>query len=140
MARVVVLDAGVFIALLDGNDAHHDWAVDFFIHSTGSELVASALTLAEILVHPAKNGTADRFADRLSGLHLRVVSIDGADSSALAKLRAESGLRMPDVVVLHTALTHAQALATTDEKLAGQAQTMGLEVYRPATHALGVSA
>lgn len=140
MARVVVLDAGVFIALVDSNDAHHDWAVDFFIHSTGSELVVSALTMAEIMVHPAKNGTADRFADRLSGLHLQVVSVAGADSSALVKLRAESGLRMPDAVVLCTALTHAQALATTDEKLAGQAQTMGLEVYRPATHALGVSA
>jgi len=140
MARVAALDAGAFIALVDSDDAHHDWALDFFIHSTGSELVASALTLAEIMVHPAKNGMAERFADRLSGLHLQVESIDGADSSALAKLRAESGLRMPDVVVLHTALTHAQALATTDESLARQAQTLGLEVYRPATHALGVSA
>jgi len=38
------------------------------------------------------------------------------------------------------ALTHAQALATTDESLARQAETRGLHVFRPVTNALGVSA
>ena len=140
MVGVIAVDAGALIALVDGSDSHHRWAVDFFIQSTGAELAVSALTMAEIMVHPAKKGTADQFAKRLAGLQMKVIPVDGEDSSALARLRAESRLRMPDAVVLHTALTLSQALATTDMDLAHQAEVRGLQVYHPVRDGSGVSA
>lgn len=132
MASVVVLDAGVLIALMNSKDAHHDWALGIFKQSLSSELFMSALTFAEVLVHPARNGQSDLFLKNIEKLGLKVVDVSKADAVELAEIRSQSKLRMPDAVVAHTAIKRSAALATTDGQLRRTAETMQLPVFYPA--------
>ena len=61
-------------------------------------------------------------------LEIQEIPIERGAAAALARLRAETGLRMPDCCVLHAALTAgAQALATRDSRLARAAATKGFQ-------------
>lgn len=128
MARVIVLDANVLIALLSSQDLHHAWARDFFVDSIEDRLVISSLTLAETLVHPARNGQADVMVKNISSLGIEVVQLDLAGSIQLAHLRSRTHLRMPDALVLHTAIEHNASVATVDSHLAHIAQSESLNV------------
>lgn len=131
MARVVVLDAGVLIGLLDGSDAHHEWATQLFIDTIDDSLHVSVLTLAEVLVHPARVGRAESVQRSLEGLHLTVHPIEADQALALASLRSHSNMRMPDVVVVHLAERAGGVVATTDRTLATGAASRGLSTLTP---------
>lgn len=128
MARVIVLDANVLIALLSSEDAHHEWALDLFVDYIEDKLVISSLTLAEVMVHPARNGHMDLMLRNISSLGIEVSQFDQAGSINLAYIRARTQLRMPDALVLHTAIEHNASLATLDAKLALTAQGESLNV------------
>lgn len=131
MAGIVVLDAGVLIALSSESNTHHEWAMGMFLHTLSQELSMSALTYAEVMVHPAKAGRAQELQQRLSGLQIQVRPFDQSDVAELATLRVESGLRMPDAVVLHESLTLGATLATTDKILNREARKRGVVVLAP---------
>lgn len=131
MAGIVVLDAGVLIALSSESDAHHEWAMGMFLHTLSQELSMPALTYAEVMVHPTKAGKADEFQQRLAGLHIQVRPCDQSDVADLATLRVDSGLRMPDAVVLHESLRLGATLATTDQALMRKAAQLGIEMLTP---------
>lgn len=131
MAGIVVLDAGALIALSSESDAHHEWAMGMFLHTLSQELSMPALTYAEVMVHPTKAGKADEFQQRLSGLQIQVRPFDQTDVADLATLRVESGLRMPDAVVLHESLRLGATLATTDKVLNREARKRGVVVLAP---------
>lgn len=131
MARVVVLDASVLIALHDFNDAHHAWALEMFFDTVDFQLAMSSLTFAEVLVHPIRAGKLDQFKSSISRLGLELRGICDTAGEDLALLRAETGLRMPDVAVLQLALSQDGALATTDTLLARKARGKGLPVFTP---------
>lgn len=128
----VVLDASVLIALVNGDDAHHDWAVSFLLEIVEEELCISALSLAEALVYPTKAGRAADFQRSISGLDLDVAPVSAEVAAELADIRVRSGLKLPDAAVLHLALSRNAALATTDARLAGQALQHGLTTYSAA--------
>lgn len=128
MARVIVLDANVLIALLTSNDAHHEWALDLFIDCVEDKLVISSLTLSEAMVHPARNGQMDVMLKNISSLGIEVSQLDQAGSINLAYIRARTQLRMPDALVLHTAIEHNASLATLDSRLALAAESESLNV------------
>lgn len=128
MAAVVVLDAGTLIALYDSRDTHHEWAVDLFLTTARFTLAISALTYAEVMVHPAREGRLDDFVTGVSGLQLDIHSVEAGDAEAIAQLRDTTGLTMPDVCVLHCAMTRSATLATTDRKLADIARRHSLTV------------
>jgi len=136
MAGIVVLDAGVIIALHNSRDVHHDWAVEFFHATLEVEWVIHALTLAEVFVHPTRARKAEEFERSITGLSLSVVSMKPGQARELADLRASSGLKMPDVVVLHAAVSAGGALATTDVLLAHEARSRGVEVHSSALASL----
>lgn len=127
----LVLDASFLIALFDGKDPHHDWAVDLLIHTTDHDLYISALTLAEALVHPTKNGTAEILTTGIETLGVSVVPVTEKDVIDIATTRATSGLRMPDAIVLHTALSQSASLATADNRLTESAVKMKTAVFCP---------
>jgi predicted nucleic acid-binding protein len=126
VADVTVVDASILIAHLDDTDPHSDAAST--ILADAEVLAASTLTLAEVFVGPARAG---RLADAISAVDqigIREVALGQSDAEALARLRAESGLRLPDCCVLHAcAVTGARAIATRDQRLAGVAAARGLE-------------
>ena len=126
MAGLTVLDASILLAHFDDTDLHADAAE--VILAEADELAASTITLAEVLVGTARVGRLDEQAQALSELAISEVPVGPGSAAQLARLRAETGLRMPDCCVLHAALTAgADALATRDEQLARAAAARGLE-------------
>lgn len=124
----VVLDAGVVIAQLDHGDALHQRAVSLLESLGRARLVASVLTVAECLVPPAKMGAAPRIERALASLGLEPVALEADDAAALATVRADTGLRMPDAAVVHAAEKLRAGIATSDRALARAARDRGLVV------------
>lgn len=123
----MVLDASVLIAHLDSTDLHHAEAERLLEESGGTPLGASAITLAETLVPPARNGRMKdaEFALRRLGVEELAIGADAAPR--LATLRAETGLKMPDCCVLLAALDREATLASFDSSLLTSAQELKLE-------------
>lgn len=123
---MIVLDASVMIALLNANDAHHVDAVAL-LSAHPNELVRTpTLTLAEALVRPAVRGRAESAAEQFR--RRGIAELPPSRPLDLAQLRAASGLRMPDVIVLQAAVDAAAPLATFDARLARTAREHGVPV------------
>ncbi|MGH2914981.1 MAG: type II toxin-antitoxin system VapC family toxin [Solirubrobacteraceae bacterium] len=126
MARLTVLDASIVLAHLDDTDPHTEAAET--ILAEADELAASTITLAEVLVGAARVGRLDEQLEALSVLKIREVPVERGAAAQLARLRAETGLRLPDCCVLYAAvMAGADALATRDERLSREAAARGLE-------------
>lgn len=130
MAGVIVLDASVVIAYLDANDAHHRRAVALMEQAADDELAMGSLTLAEVLVAPARAGQLDDVHASLAELGIIERPLPHGSAVHLATLRARTGLRMPDCCVLMTAKEASAALATFDDRLAREAAAVGIQVLR----------
>ena len=131
MAEVVVLDASALIALVSSSDPHHKWALEMFRDTASFDLQMTALSQAEAMVHPARNGKLEKFQKMLNALGLVVSPIEGLDASKLAILRATTTLKMPDACVLHQAMKVSGSIATTDNQLAQVAKSKGVGVFSP---------
>jgi predicted nucleic acid-binding protein len=114
VTQAAVVDASVLIAYLDPNDVHHADAVEALV--AVDQLTVHPLTLAEVLVHPTRQGVAATVLATLTAIGL-VVSPLPIDPLALARLRVKSGLKMPDCVVVATATAHGLMVLTFDERL-----------------------
>jgi predicted nucleic acid-binding protein len=131
MAGVVVLDASALIALFDSADPHHNWALKMFRDTVEFDLALSVVTHAEVLVHPLRAGRESDFERSLQGLGVELIPLSADSGVQLAQLRAQTSLRMPDVVVLHSALNAAGSIATTDRGLAAAARALSVGVFQP---------
>lgn len=124
---MIVLDASVLIGHLDAGDPHHAGAQDL-LEASGEEMLgASAITLAETLVSPARAG---RLADAEAALrHLGVSELSLGENAPgrLAQLRAEVGMKLPDCCVLLAAQEHAAPVASFDSDLLTAASKLGLK-------------
>jgi predicted nucleic acid-binding protein len=127
---VIVLDASVLIAHLDGRDALHEQATRLLGGLADEPFAAGVLTLAEVLVHPTRSGRQEVAERSLADLDLISIPV-GADAPArLARLRVETSLKMPACCVLLAAAdARARAIATFDERLAAQAAALDLRVW-----------
>ena len=128
MARLVVLDAGVVIALYNDLDPHHDWARGVFVQTIADRLVMPSLTYAEILVHPSRAGRREQCVQAIAGLSMTVEPVTAERAGRIAHARATTSLKMPDAVVLALATEFSGVLATTDDTLRRVARDQGLEV------------
>ena len=118
---LTVLDAGVVIAVLDSNDAHHGVARAALRDALdrGDRLTLPASAYAEVMVGPSRTGrdaaaTVDAFVDALPAV---VEPATRAIARSAAALRARHGrsLRLPDALVLATAdVLGADVVLTTD--------------------------
>lgn len=115
---MIVVDASVLIAWLDERDVHHEEAIDTL--ASVERFVVHPLTLAEVLVHPARSGRERDVLARLERIGM-VVSTLPLDPVALAGLRATTKLKMPDCVVLSCAQSHGLPVATFDAALSAAA-------------------
>ncbi|WP_217615672.1 PIN domain-containing protein [Cellulomonas sp. GbtcB1] len=122
---MIVLDAGVLIGFLEPADAHHERAVDLLAEAL-EPLVAHPLTLAEVLVGPARVHREREMHDDLRGLGVRTAALGDDEPVLLARLRADTRLEMPDVCVLATAVGLDLTLATFDARLATAARAYGV--------------
>jgi len=130
VAGVIVLDASVLIAYLDGEDSHHGAAETLLTRAIDDDLAANPLTLAEVLVVPAREGRMDLVLAALRDLEVEALPFPADTTVRLAQLRASSGLRMPDCCVLLAAEDAGARVASFDGRLAQAAQDRDLLVLR----------
>jgi len=123
---VIVLDASVLIAHLDGSDRHHAKARSLLEANSGEPLGASPITLAETLVSPARAGRLGDAEAALQRLGIQELPLGQGAPGQLAELRAEVGLKMPDCCVLLAAQDHEGIVASFDSDLLSAAGRLGL--------------
>jgi predicted nucleic acid-binding protein len=131
LAEIVVLDASALIALLSSDDPHHDWAVRMFLDTVAWQFQMTVLNQAEAMIHPTKAGKLKQFHAAVDRLRIEIVPVESSDGAQLAKIRADTNLRMPDVLVLHQALKVDGAIATTDKVLAEAARARSVGAFAP---------
>jgi predicted nucleic acid-binding protein len=130
VAGVIVLDASVLIAYLDGENAQHEAAESLLAREIDDEFAANPLTLAEVLVGPARTGRLDAARSALRELEVTERPFPADTAVRLARLRADTGLRMPDCCVLLAAQDAAARVAAFDDRLIRAAERSGLVALR----------
>lgn len=125
---MIVLDANVLIAHLDASDAHHRRADELLQSFSPEPLGASPITLAEVMVGPARAGKLDLAAATLGFLDIARVDLQADAPMRLAMLRASTGLKLPDCCVLLAAERTGSVLSTFDDRLASAAEAYGYVV------------
>ena len=125
---MIVLDASVLIAHFESTDAHHERATQLLVNAADEPLAASPLTLAEVLVGPARAGNLDAAQAAIQALEIASITLTDDAPLRLAMLRASTRLRLPDCCVLLAAETAQAPIATFDDRLASSANELGLTV------------
>jgi len=125
---MIVLDASVLIGLLDADDGFHEASGHLLSEALGEEMGANQLTLAEVLVVPAREGQVDAILSNLDDLEVTELRFPPNTPARLAELRSVTGLKMPDCCVLLSAQDIAGTVATFDDRLRSAAAQLGLRV------------
>lgn len=125
---MIVLDASVLIAYLDDADAHHARAEELLAREIDDDFGANSLTLAEVYVVPARNDRLDEARAVLRDLEVAELQFPPGSAVRLAKMRAETGLKMPDCCVLFAAETTAARIASFDGRLGRAATQRDIDV------------
>ena len=120
---LTILDAGVLIAILSSDDAHHHGAREVLLaaRDRGDRLIVPASAYAEILVAPLRHTSAsgDAVDDFLDALPASVEPATREIARRATELRARHGtrLRLPDALVVATAVVlEARRIVTTDAR------------------------
>ena len=126
---MIVLDAGVLIGHLRSDDAFHRAATEFLEANEEFDWGLSCMTLAECLVTAAREGRGVSVLGTLERLEILPLDLTRRDTLGLAEVRAATGLRMPDAIVVYTAEAHGSELVTTDRALARAAESRGVTAH-----------
>lgn len=127
MAGMIVLDASVLIAHWDTENSFNQRATSIVLHTT-DRLAMHPITVAEATVAPIRAGRELVAESAVRRLRIHVIDIPADFWIELARLRASTTLRMPDICVLWAAQKLAATLATFDRRLARTATEFGLTV------------
>lgn len=125
--KSVFLDTMIFVYLLEHNSTYVTLAQEVLksVEDGKLEAVTSALTLAEVLTGPAQKGDVEAMRDYELYLtyfpHLRIISVEPEHASAIARVRASTGLRTPDAIQIALAtVTGVDAMIGNDKAWAGK--------------------
>lgn len=124
---MIVLDASVLIAHLNDSDKHHRKAKILLEAVRNEPWGASAVTLAETLVTPARAGYLVEVETVLVGLDIQELPLGAGAPGRMAEMRAELGLKMPDCCVLLAAQNNDATVASFDAGLLSAARKLGLK-------------
>ncbi|WP_169053978.1 type II toxin-antitoxin system VapC family toxin [Agromyces sp. H66] len=127
MARVIALDASVVIAHLSSRDPHHAAAGRFLRAHLDAEFVMHPLTITEVLVGPMRVGAGSVAEHHLAELGITEWA-PPPGAARLARIRVETGLKLPDCCVIDVAMGNRAGLATFDDRLARAASTFAVAV------------
>ena len=120
-AALIALDASATLAYLTGTElvsAAATWIFDSCLASGRNAGLLSTLTAAELLVRPFRAGDAS--VANLEGFlrffgSIRLAEVTYPVARTAARLRAATGISMPDAIVLGTAMElGADIIATND--------------------------
>lgn len=119
---MITLDASVIIAHLYPHDSNHEAATGYLQASAGEEFRIHSLNLAEVLVGGVRAKRGQEMLTDLHAIGIHVADRPDGEALRLARLRAGSGLKLPDCCALDTAVTTSSTLATFDDALARAAR------------------
>lgn len=125
---MIVLDASVLIGHLDARDPHHAQATALLQASGAEPLGASAISLAETLVAPARAKRLEEARAALERLGVQELGLGEDAPTRLAELRAATGRKLPDCCVLAAAREHGGSVASFDADLRKAARKLELGV------------
>ena len=123
----LVIDTSVLVAHITGTEVVSGVAtliVDDFLRTCRNAGTFSSLSVGEMLVRPHRAGLArDIGLGILDVPGLSVRSVDFLVAAEAARIRAETGLALPDAIIIATAvLTSCQVLVTNDRRMADAAR------------------
>lgn len=122
----IVADSSTILAYLDGTEAASPVAstvIDELVRSGRNPALLSAISVTEVLVRPMKasreaTASAEDFLFYFPNLSIQ--PIDVATSREAARIRAVTGLKAPDALVLATAsLAGIRFVVSNNDKWAG---------------------
>ena len=129
--HMIVADASWVVALRDPGDDHHARAIAINRLIGNEDVLLHPVTLAECLVAPAQIGALDTAAATLRA-SFEIPEVDHDAPLRWAALRAETAPRLPDAIVLDTALSfNARALATATPGLRLQPEITRSRCWMP---------
>lgn len=123
---MIVLDASVLIGFLFDQDPHHGTAVGLLRSAAAEPFGVSPVTLAVTLVVPTRLGRLSTAEQLFLDIGVGEIAFPKDAAKQLARLRVDTGLKMPDCCVLLAALTSRATVATFDDRLAQAAAGAGL--------------
>lgn len=135
---LLLVDTSAVLAYLTGTESSSPVAArifDAFVATGRNPAALSMVTVEEILVRPFRRGsaavaTAEGFLRHFAEIRLVDVTYDIAREAA--RIRAETGLRTPDALIVATALViEADILVTNDRSWPAAVETLasGLRVH-----------
>ena len=132
------VDANIFVMATEAEDAMADLCIEVLTAADRGQvrLVTSELTIAEVLVHPIRDGNLsliDAYERQIRpSAILAVIPVTTDVLRHAAALRAaEQALKLPDAIHAATAaLTDCHAIVTNDRALRRQSSVRALPVDR----------
>ncbi|MET3804986.1 putative nucleic acid-binding protein [Nakamurella sp. UYEF19] len=125
---MIVLDASVLIACLDGQDNHHARAEALLSREIDDDFAFSSLTLADVLVAPVREKRLVAVLAALRSFEVQELPFPADTAVKLADLRAGTSLKLPDCCVLLAAETAQARLASFDDRLSAAHAARGLVI------------
>ena len=113
----LILDSVALIAIFKDADKHHETIMNR-LSSSSDEVVLSAITLTESLVHSYQLGLGEIGKRQIRDLALDIIDVDQEIAIYAAELRAVTKLKLGDALISATAILKKCTLLTFDEKLA----------------------
>lgn len=126
---MIMVDAGVLIAAGDPRDIHHDRATAFLDEHGEDGFCAPGITIAESLVRSVSSDGLDDLLEDYEIIGITALDLPGEAAAPIARIRAETKLRMPDALVLYSCERERVELVTTDLTLARVAIARGVRVH-----------
>lgn len=124
---MIALDSSALIAFAAPGDAFHERAVTLMCEAADQPFVSSVITVAEFLVEYARAGSVREAREMLAEVGVMELGLPVDAAERLAKLRAETGVKLPDCCVLLAAEdAGATQIITFDDRLERAAAERGL--------------
>ena len=131
--KKVMIDTNIVIYFLEGNEIFGNISKDVFsiVEKGKAKGFISVVTAAEILVKPMKlrtNLLIDRITRFLNTFpNLSLVDIDKTIAMEAAKIRSKTGLKMPDALIISSAIVTGCAMVGADNQWDNK--DLGVEFY-----------
>lgn len=123
---MIVLDANILISYWGRVDVRT--ADTYEILDTEDELIIHPVTLAATLVAPVREAREEEALRAYARLGVERHDPGVDEPVQVARLRAQTRLKLPDAYVLATAIDHGASLATFNDRLAAAARNRGIAV------------
>src|SRR6202142_1170883 len=126
-----LLDADVLIGALDGNDAHHGRAREWFTRwrENKDACAVSVVNLTEVLIAPSSDVARLAAArEAIAALGVAVHQPNEAIGVEAARLRQRHPISLPDAYCLATAKHTSSTLSSFDRKIVTAARREGINV------------